>query len=48
MTRFADNIERIRVIESDGEPLSGPYSNVRDPRAFNLERFSSPRRNDGF
>jgi len=48
MTRFADTIERIRVIEADGEPLSWSYENVRCTRAFNVERFSSPRCNDDF
>jgi len=44
MTRFADNIERIRVIEIVGDLVGGPHENVRCTRAFNVERFSSSRR----
>src|SRR6267378_4357463 len=44
MTRFADNIERIRVIEIAGDLVGGPHENVRCTRAFNVDRFSSSRR----
>jgi hypothetical protein len=46
MTHFANNIERIRVTHVVREARGGPYVNVRNPRAFNVERFSFPRRHD--
>jgi hypothetical protein len=42
MTRFADNIGRIRIIDIDRTRSDGPYKNLGCTRAFMCERFSRP------
>lgn len=46
MTRFADNVGRIRVVDIDREARSGSQVKMRCTRAFTTERFSLSRPNE--